>query len=325
MGNFNYKRWLTENKYGKPNINYVDINEQQIGGSEIFFGCQKDDNGDYGYTPMIPFYFSSSLINQNDWIERLRYNEYDGGNQNSWPSQLVNNGVLEPAWSGSITNTEEGTITLQSGGTYQICPSGSINTSTTSNQDSDILEPEPEPTQTYGNTGSTLDGDTCPENGMSIVLTNPGGSFNFNMYCVTVNGQTPQVGDTVIGNNGNQGEILQVAEPGSGEITGTGGNAIFNLQLVSSGTPDPEDMPDPEGMPEPEGQPTPQGLAAPNTGPQPQGKKKPMPQGKKKPMSKPRLKKEATPKLAKNTSRLKQIKEIIRKEVNKLNKLNNKK
>ena len=207
MGDFNYKKWLTENKYGKPNINYVDINEQQIGGSEIFFGCQKDDNGNYGYTPMIPFNFDEDLINQNDWIERLRYNEYDGGNTDSWPSQLVNNGVLEPAWSGSITNTEEGTITLQSGGTYQICPSGSINTDPESNQD-----PESEPT---------------------------------------------------------------------GSIGGMPGTGIMG-KPVGGGNKFPS-------------------------------------KGNKKPMSKPRLKKEATPKLAKNTSRLKQIKEIIKKEVNKLN------
>ena len=51
MGDFNYKKWLTENKYGKPNINYVDINEQDgvIGGvnepTGSLYGCSFDSDG----------------------------------------------------------------------------------------------------------------------------------------------------------------------------------------------------------------------------------------------------------------------------------------
>tara|TARA_Y100000004_G_C8896406_1_gene404334 strand:- start:78 stop:833 length:756 start_codon:yes stop_codon:yes gene_type:complete len=164
--------------------------------------------------------------------------------------------------------------------------------------DCDGMLIDPTPVQTYGNVGSTLDGDTCPENAMSIILDTDGVSFNFNMYCVTVDGQTPQVGDIVISTNGNQGEIIQTAPVGSGQITGTGGNAIFNLQLVSS------------GLPEPEGQPfsaTPQGLTAPNTGPQPQGKKRPISKmGRKRPRRK-------IP-----TRGLREIKELIKKEIKKL-------
>ena len=262
MVTFNYKKWLTENRDGKPNINY--INEQTS--NVTYYGCSIcpegavidtgwEGNPQYGNdvrgqpicNPVTSYIISSSNIVNNDssdWDIQQLYT----------PNEYIGSDTL-PIF-----------LYLDSGSNNIMCSSSGVPVGGGVDPEP---EPEPEPTQTYGNTGSTLDGDTCPENAMSIVLTNPGGSFNFNMYCVTVDGQTPQVGDIVIGNNGSQGEILQTAEVGSGEIMGTGGNSIFNLQLVSSGTPEPE------GMPEPEGQPVPQGLAAPNTGPQPQGKKKP--------------------------------------------------
>lgn len=244
---------------------------EQITQAETYIGCGLCDDssqtpGEYACAPGIEFQITPDMTNTNVNPN----NNWDVGTLT--PDEIVG-GFESIGYEGTRLYREsmiDGVNYYDYGGIEYWCSSGS-SVIDTGSADTEEEEVEPEPTQTYGNTGSTLDGDTCPENGMSIVLTNPGGSFNFNMYCVTVDGQTPQVGDIVIGNTGNQGEILQVAEPGSGEITGTGGNAIFNLQLVSSGTPEPE------GMPEPEGQPIPQGLAAPS---KIKPKPKPKPKGK---------------------------------------------
>ena len=302
MTKFNYKKWLTENRDGHANINY--INEQE--GVLTYYGCSicasgsiwdinpegwqygDDVSGQPICDPIVSYDIPESDIQtDNQYLQwgtlyiapGESYNAYLGSDETilSYSNLKVSSSYLQCSSRGVGGGTEEEpagftgcdnlidfisqqfdadentdndwivnnfcNFCLNQGGPYDAFIQNVEGASEACGCCEDEADSEEETTQTYGNTGSTLDGDTCPENAMSIILSNPGGSFNLNMYCVTVDGQTPQVGDIVISTNGNQGEILQTAEVGSGEITGTGGNAIFNLQLVSSGTPEPEDEP----------------------------------------------------------------------------------
>ena len=119
-GSFDYKKWVTENKYGKPNINY--INEQLIGddwysnpnvlifgasssvagyeevgavnpnATETYMGCSQCEEGFYACTPTITFTVNASEVNwgaitnnPSSWnanMHVLSNNELNAGFQN---------------------------------------------------------------------------------------------------------------------------------------------------------------------------------------------------------------------------------------------------
>ena len=150
---FDYKKWVTENKYGKPNINY--INEQEETGSLTYLGCSlcpegatmdlyetgsewSDIGGTYNCYPALEFNIPQSDIINNVYPAGLQQNEYIGSDE-----AILGNFEAQPSFTWGLVATVSDTNVICSGSGNQgggeeggetityygcsLCPEGAVD------------------------------------------------------------------------------------------------------------------------------------------------------------------------------------------------------